>query len=219
MELELHQFKTFKIYQPKDGYRFAAEPFVLTYSLKGFKSKVFVDFGSGCGIIAILLAKNNPESKIIAIEKNQKMIEVIKKNIQINGTSNISISKIEDISTNSVDFFITNPPYFTKEAYRISKFTEEKFEEDGFLNFMIRSARRVLKNKGILKVSYHPTRLIELLETLKDNKFGTKSILPVYGNDKSKASFLVIDAMLSGKDYVEFLSPLFLSRDTTWLVM
>ncbi|WP_022669968.1 tRNA1(Val) (adenine(37)-N6)-methyltransferase [Hippea alviniae] len=219
MELELHQFSTFKIYQPKDGYRFAIEPFVLAYNLKGLKSKVFVDFGSGCGIVAVLLAKNNPESRIIAIEKNQNMIEVIKKNIQINGLCNVSVLEIEDVLTNSVDFFISNPPYFKKGAYRISKFIDEKFEEDGFLDFMIKSARRVLKNKGILKVSYHPTRFVELLEVLRKSGFGIKSILPVYGNDKSKASFLVVNAMLSGKDYVEFLPALFLNRDSSWLIM
>jgi len=211
MELILNDFGYFKIYQPKSGYHFSSEPFVLTCDLKFAHSKVFVDFGSGCGIIAVILALKNPSSLVYAVEKNEDYLDIIEKNFTINNIKNAKVVKGgEDIPNNSTDIFLSNPPYFVSGRYRISqKYKLEKFEVEP-VGSIVKVAKRVLKNKGILRVSFHPTRIFELFETLKLNSFGIKSVIAVHGNSQKSASFLIVEAKLASQDFVVFKPPIFL---------
>ncbi len=201
MEIELTVLDSLTIYQPKHGYRFSIEPFVLTHNINNKKGTV-VDFGSGCGIISIILAKNNPKLQIYAVENNFEMLELIKKNIDVNNISNVTVTdSVKNIETNSIDMIISNPPYFKKDSYRDSKrFFSEKFENQP-INKILKNFRRIIKNKGWLIISYHPTRLIELINRLNDCGFGIKKIKPVYGNRKRDATFLIVSSQFNAKNY------------------
>ena len=78
---------------------------------------IIMDFFAGIGYFAIQLAKSYPETHIIAIDKNPDSIEYLKKNIKLNGISNIevinddcrNINKISDVIHlgyigNTIDF-------------------------------------------------------------------------------------------------------------------
>ena len=212
-DVVLNAFDNFKVYQPNKGYHFSFEPFVLSKNLVFKAPKKIVDFGSGCGIIAIIISLNNPNSTVYAIEKNEDLREIIEENIKLNGIENIKVlSSIDMLEINSIDYFITNPPYFRIGSYRPSKnFFEEKFESDS-LDKIIRHAKRVLKNKGTVKLSFHPSRFIELIQVLNDNNFGIKIIQPVYGNIDKKASFIIVEANLSSISHVEFKPPVILNN-------
>ncbi len=215
MELLLHDFGHFKIYQPKDGYHFSYEPFILTMNLKSKSNKKIIDFGSGCGVIAVIVALQNPKSFVYAIEKYEKYIDIIKKNFRVNNIKNAKVLKqIDDIQINSIDYFITNPPYFTKDKFRPSKkYFNERFENED-LSQIILYAKRLLKNKGVLKLTFHPNRFIELVEILKINNFGIKTIQPAYGNVHKKASFVLVEARLASPSHVEFKPPVILDSYT-----
>ncbi len=210
-KLVLNDFGYFKIYQPKYGYHFSSEPFVLTCDLEFSQPKVFVDFGSGCGIMAVILALKNPGSFVYAVERSEDYLEIIEKNFIMNGIKNAKAVKSEkDIPANSIDFFLSNPPYFVPERYRVSqKYKLEKFEIES-IDSIVKMAKRVLVNKGVLRLSFHPTRMLELVEALKCNSFGLKSITAVHGSPKKSASFLVIEAKLASEDFVVFKPPVFL---------
>ncbi len=214
-DLVLNDFGTLKIYQPKEGYHFSSEPFVLSKDLVFKTPKRIVDFGSGCGIIAVIVSLNNPKSTVYAIEKNKDLRKIIEKNIKLNGIKNVEVLPSTDaLETNSIDYFITNPPYFKIGSYRPSKkFFEEKFETES-LDKIIGYAKRILKNKGTIRLSFHPSRFMELIQTLKDTSFGIKTIQPVYGKLNKKASFIVVEASLSSPSHVEFNPPLILDNYT-----
>ncbi len=213
VDVVLNDFEYFKIYQPKSGYHFSSEPFVLTCNFELYKSKVFVDFGSGCGVIAVILALKNPHSFIYAIERNKDYLEIIDTNFKVNGIKNAKVVESEaDIPTNSVDFFLSNPPYFVSERHRVSlKYKLEKFEAEP-VGSLVGVAKRVLLNKGTFKVTFHPTRVLELIEALKLNNFGLKTVIPVYGNLRKDASFLVVESKLATHDFVVFKPPVFLDK-------
>ena len=208
--MELTVLNDLKIYQPKNGYRFSLEPFVLTNNIDLSKN-VIVDFGSGCGIISILLAKRIRECKIYAVETNDDMVSIMKKNISLNDIKNVEIVKdLADIETNSVDLIVSNPPYFLDRHYRESKkFFQEKFETKSLYD-LLKDIRRVVRNKGILRLSYHPTRAVQLINTLDSLNFGVKSITPVYGNKNKKASFIIIDSKFNAKHYTVFENAIYL---------
>jgi len=202
METELTILNSLSIYQPKNGYRFSQEPFVLMKNVELRDGYVFLDYGSGCGIISVLAAKVNGNCLVYSLESNSELKQIIEKNRRLNNLSNLSIiDKTDKLQTNSVDMVVSNPPYFLEGSYRkSSKFFNEKFESVSLVE-MLRDIRRVLKNKGILKMSYHPTRLVELLCKLENFGFGVKYITPVYGNKKKEASFLIVESKLGTKNH------------------
>ncbi|AEA33950.1 tRNA1(Val) (adenine(37)-N6)-methyltransferase [Hippea maritima] len=214
MDLILTKFKGFEILQPRYGYHFSAEPFVLTQNLEFKIPKRIVDFGSGCGIISVIVALKNPNSFIYAIEKNSKYIDIIKKNFKINKINNAIVLRDDrEIETNSIDYFISNPPYFMEGKFRLSKkYLNEKFESYGGEKQFILYAKRLLKSKGTLRFTFHSTRLIEIIDTLRFNKFGIKTIQPVYGNLNKKSPFVLVEAKFASPDYVEIKPPIVLSQ-------
>ena len=214
-DVVLNDFGSFRVYQPQKGYHFSFEPFVLSKNLIFKAPKKVVDFGSGCGIIAVIVSLNNPNATVYAIERNENLRKIIEENVKLNDIKNIKVLSSTDVlETNSVDYFITNPPYFKLGSYRPSKnFFEEKFETES-LDSIIKHAKRILKNKGIIRLSFHPSRFTELIQTLKDNSFGIKTIQPAYGKLNKKASFVVIEASLSSPSHVEFKPPIILDSYT-----
>ncbi len=218
MNLKLTILSIITLYQPSDGYRFSLEPFVIANSIKTKRKHGtglnIVDFGSGSGIIALLVAKRFPSSKLYAVEKNSAFREIIAKNISLNRLENIEIlNDTGSIKPNSIDIVLSNPPYFRSDSYRpSSRHFSEKFDESMGIDLLLSESRKILKNKGVLIISYHPTRLVELITKLKEYKFGTKSITPAYGSKKSQAQFIVVETQFAGKDHTIIKPPVDLEK-------
>ena len=60
------------------------------------ENEVIIDLFSGVGPFSILIAKNNPDAKIFAVDINPVAIEFLKKNIRLNRVDKIIIPLIED---------------------------------------------------------------------------------------------------------------------------
>tara|TARA_Y100001936_G_scaffold217220_1_gene228991 strand:- start:1310 stop:2161 length:852 start_codon:yes stop_codon:yes gene_type:complete len=73
-----------------------------------------LDLGTGCGIIAISIAKHRPLSCITAIDNSMDAIYVAKKNAKSLDTNNINIFKsnwFDKIKEKKFDLIVSNPPY------------------------------------------------------------------------------------------------------------
>ncbi|MGB9755282.1 MAG: methyltransferase [Desulfurella sp.] len=213
MELELCDFKTIKVYQPKVGYRFSFEPFFLANLDIQKHCKVAADIGSGCGIISILLAKKTSIEKIYAVENNLEYIDILNENIRINNVNNIFVThSIENLPNNFLDLVISNPPYYTKSSFRLSKkYETQKFESIPLLE-IIKNVRRKIKHNATLRLSFHTTRLFELLNILDTNKFGVKTIQLVYGNKNKISKVCIVEAKYNSKTYITIEKPIFLEE-------
>ena len=77
-----------------------------------------VEVGVGSGIISIMLAKNLPNAKIIAVDISQKALSVAKRNIEKFGlTQRIELregSLLEPVDE-QIDYLVSNPPYIADD--------------------------------------------------------------------------------------------------------
>jgi len=212
MDLDLCDFESAKFYQPKNGYRFSFEPFVLADINITKRIKQAADIGSGCGIIAILLAKKFSIDRIYAVENNIGFIGIIKENLKLNNINNVEIiDSIDKLPNNSLDLVISNPPYYIKSSFRISKkYETQKFENTSSLIEMLNKMSIKLKNAGVLRLSFHPTRLFELFFELANNNFGVKTIQPIYGNKNKISKACIVEAKKNAKAYITIKKPIFL---------
>jgi len=82
-----------------------------------------IDLGTGSGIIAITLAAECPQLKITAVDSSLKALHTAKKNAQLNQTENIRFihsNWLNQVSNESFDFIISNPPYIDPEDPHLS---------------------------------------------------------------------------------------------------
>ncbi len=91
-----------------------------------------LEIGCGSGIVCISLAKQNPKTKIIAVDINPNAIEDAKKNAKNNNVKiDFRISDLfEKVGGKKFDFILFNPPYLpTTKTQKIK--SELNFAFDG----------------------------------------------------------------------------------------
>tara|TARA_B100000575_G_scaffold46110_1_gene33288 strand:- start:2641 stop:3471 length:831 start_codon:yes stop_codon:yes gene_type:complete len=94
------------------------------------KKYEILDIGTGTGCLAISLAKELKNSKIMAIDISKKAIQVAKKNVNFHNLSNqvnLKISNINKIKK-KFDFVISNPPYIDENQYKNLQIEIRKYE-------------------------------------------------------------------------------------------
>jgi len=70
------------------------------HRFKNIKNDVILDIGANCGLVTIILAKQNPESLIVALEPISELCDIILKNVKDNGITNVTLHN-EALHTNS----------------------------------------------------------------------------------------------------------------------
>jgi release factor glutamine methyltransferase len=92
-----------------------------TLELSKGKDDVIVDVGTGCGNIAVSLAKERPDAKIYAIESSKKALQLARRNASEQGISTITFASgnlftpLEKLHLKEkCDFIVSNPPYVSE---------------------------------------------------------------------------------------------------------
>ena len=108
-----------KVWQDTDSYCFSSDSVVLANTVKAPAGAVVADFGTGCGVIALLVAAKNDVSKIYAIEKQRGLYDLTCENVAFNRMEDRIEPMLADIADaprligrEKLDVVVCNPPYF-----------------------------------------------------------------------------------------------------------
>ena len=114
------------IYQYSDGFSFGTDAVLLSGFIRTRKNSVGAEFGTGTGIIPLLLSMHKEFKKIYALEIQKDYAELARENVAMNGFDH----KVEIIEGNLkdakkllpfyADFVFTNPPYMKKETGKLT---------------------------------------------------------------------------------------------------
>jgi release factor glutamine methyltransferase len=145
-----------------------------------------LDFCTGSGAIAIVLAKNIANSKIIGADISVQALQVAQKNANQNQVPNIAFlgsDRLEALLPAGArfDVMISNPPYISKDE--IAKLPREVLCEpllalnggiDGmdFYRYIIKKARTILCKNALLFLEIHEDRAQDLIKLAR--KFDIK---------------------------------------------
>ena len=111
-----------ELLQPKNGYRFSIDALLLAAFSAEFHPHVWCDLGTGCGVIAVELAKRLPGSVGVAIERQPLLIRCARTNL-----ANWPISLVEgDVRAfpwvaSCLDLVSCNPPFYQSGSGRTNK--------------------------------------------------------------------------------------------------
>lgn len=89
-----------------------------------------LDIGTGTGILAIMIAKLNPEQHVFASDISPEALEVAKENAlnhQVN-VEFIESNLFEHIPQQSFDLIVSNPPYISEDELDLMDDSVKKFE-------------------------------------------------------------------------------------------
>lgn len=85
---------------------------------------LIVDIGTGCGNIAVSLAKELPYARILAVDKSRKALKMAKLNAARQGISSMTFARGSLFSPlkrlrlgRQCDFIVSNPPYIAEEEW------------------------------------------------------------------------------------------------------
>ncbi|MEW6108409.1 MAG: tRNA1(Val) (adenine(37)-N6)-methyltransferase [Nitrospirota bacterium] len=220
MEITLDGVLDIKLYQNRNGYRFSVDP-VLLYSFVNVKyAKDIADLGAGSGIIGLMLAKKYKASKVLLIELQESLYRLAENNISINDMGErvrALLADIKDIHRNlqpmSYDLVVSNPPFRKPGSGRVSLAEERAVARHEIaLKFhdLAEAASYLLKARGRFFLIFHPERLLEAVDTLRDKNIEPKRVRFVHNDLEAGSKIVLVEAVKEGRPGIKIERPLFI---------
>ena len=160
---------------------------------------LILDLCTGSGAIAVSLAKNIPNAKIVATDISKKALEIAKQNAKLNGVLNnidfIESNLFDKIKNIKFDIIVSNPPYI--ETDEIKKLPKDVRQEptialdggkDGldFYRKIFAKGNEYLNRQGYLcvEIGYNQKEAVRKIIEKKERYVQTYCIKDLCQNDR-----------------------------------
>ncbi len=190
-----------KIYQFTEGFSFGTDAVLLSGFVQPRKNSVGVEFGTGTGIIPLLLSMHKEFQKIYALEIQSEYARLARENIAMNGFSD----KVEILEGDLkearrhipfyVDFVFTNPPYMKKESGKVNDNEKKRIARHEIhcdIRDVCRSAASLLQDKGDFYCVYRLARMAELFSAMREFDLEPKNIVFVTPKPDSPPDLILV---------------------------
>lgn len=211
-----------KILQPRYGYHFSVDSLLLSDFVRIRKYDHILDIGTGCGIIAMILAKKHSNVKIVAIEIQKDLARIAEKNIRLNhldgqiAVDELDLSKIQvAFSAGSFDHVVANPPYRSPVSGRLCKNSQETFARHEILTDLdqiLSAARYALHPGGRVSLIYPADRAAKLLASMHRLSLEPKRLRMIHPNLNLPAKLILVEGCKDAGEELRVLPPIFLNN-------
>lgn len=206
--------------QNPNGLTFGTDALLLAGFIKRSPSSNAAEFGSGSGIISLLLAKQNKLNHIDAIEIQPEYHSITSRNILLNKLSEKITainSDIRDIN-GTYDVIFSNPPYMKtgngKRNEDNGKYIA-RHEVCGDISEFCNAASRTLKFGGIFYCVYRPDRMADLICAMRNSGIEPKRIIFVYPSLLHKPSLMLVEGKKGAGVGITITKPLIIYKNTS----
>lgn len=222
-EMTLDGIRDIRIYQYRHGYRFSADAVLLSSFIHMRQVANIADLGAGSGIIGLLLARKYPAAQVLLVEVQKSLYSLAEKNIILNSLEDRVRAVHSDIREMkrkmpqmSFDLLVSNPPFRKPASGRLS-IGEEKAvaRHELMLKFsdLVEAASHLLKARGRFCLIFHPERLPEVIDTLRQNLLEPKRIRFVHNDRQATSKIVLIEAVKEGRAGITVEKPLFMYEE------
>ncbi len=213
-----------KIIQRPDMFNFSLDSTLLADFVEPLpKTKAIIDLGTGNAPIPLFLSLKT-SAAITGVEIQENVYDLAKRSVELNHLeSHITIlhHDIKDIhkifANGSFDIVTCNPPFFKfKESSNTNKSdykTIARHEVLITLDDIIKEAKRLLKTKGSLYLVHRTERLIEIIDSLKQQQFSIKRMRFVYPKKGQESNMVLIEASNNGNTSLTMMEPLYVHQE------
>lgn len=217
-QLDDLQLRGMKILQKRQGFRYGMDA-VLLADFAGVRPRDCVaDFGTGTGILPLLLYGRGKGARFDALEIQADMAEMAARSMALNGLEGVvrvhalPVAQAEAvISPCSLDAIVCNPPYGApgttlknpSDALRLARHQDGQ----GLLAWF-RMAHRLLKGKGRMAIVYPAPRMLEAMDLMQQAHLTPKRFRLVYPAQDRPANLVLLEAVKDAKPMLHPEPPL-----------
>jgi tRNA1Val (adenine37-N6)-methyltransferase len=194
-----------RIIQKREGYRFNIDSLLLVDFLNIKSSGKIIDIGTGSGIIPILISLKYKNLKLYALEVQEDLFDIAKRNFQINNVHvQIALGNVKDVKKIYIhqyfDYVVINPPYFKEGNYKNIQEKIARSEALATLEDFIYGSWYLLKNKGKLYLINITERFSETVSLLKKYNLHPKRYRFIHPSINEKATHFLVEASKNAKE-------------------
>ena len=225
--LTLDELKRFRLslLQPKDGYRFPLDPLLLSDFSQAATEQTIADLGTGCGVMALVLACMAPEARVLAIEKEPPMAALARQNVSRNNLDG-RVQVLHDdllhirshLPVSCCDLVVSNPPYRKQGRGRLNPHPGRmagRHETSAGVEDFLAAAKYLVKPSGRICIVYHPARLPEFMAAATALKLSVRRLRMVHGTPGADAKVFLAELTKGGRIWeTQLLSPLVVRTDS-----
>ena len=218
---EIPEFNVF-LRQPKNGYRYNMDPFILVDFINLEDEETTMDLGTGVGIMPLLLARRFPDTgQFTGVEIQPELAKIAIGNIKQNGLQE-RISIIQEdyrdyrriAPPSSFSIVIANPPYYPSHQGRLNTCRQKaiaRHELTTDLDILIEAAAFFLEPGGRFFVSYPAERLPAIVTACSKRKLTPKKLQCIHARTTQAAELVLLQARQNGKEGLQISPPRFLN--------
>ncbi|MFZ2538167.1 MAG: methyltransferase [Oscillospiraceae bacterium] len=200
-------------------HRFGTDAFLLANFANPRKKDLVCDLGTGCGIIPMIMSKENRPKKVYGIDIQEQAIEQFKLSVENSTLDNEVIPMLGDLRALSnlefgqFDLVTCNPPYKASNAGILSELTAEQIARHEVLcviDDVCKAAKKLLKYGGRLCICQRPERLADVITAMKLNDIEPKLLRFVSKTSEQAPWLFLIEGKKSSKPFMKVMPNLYI---------
>ncbi len=219
-----------RIKQSRSGYRFSMDAIMIASQAEIHAGDRVLDLGTGCGVIALILAYLHPGITIYGVEIQKNQADIAESNVRNNHLEDRVTILNQDIKTlslsmisGSVDVVICNPPHIRQSCGRINpnrQLAISRHEIRITLDELMRAAEMMLGRSGRLSMVYPAERLVDLTERMRFYGIEPKKIRALYTKKGACAKRILMEGVKGGRPGITITQPVVIhNSDGTYTEM
>ena len=221
--LEDLQIGGLKLIQKKKNFRYGMDAVLLADFADIRPRDTVVDFGTGTGILPLLLIGRGKGQRFTAIEIQGEMTEMARRTMTMNQLDDrVTILQADAadapgiLGNCSVEAVVCNPPYGMpgrSMRNRRPELTMARHQDKETLGRLFTSAFRILKGKGKLFLVYPAAQMFSLMTELRAAHLEPKHFRLVYPDAKHGANLVLMEAVKDARPLLLPMPPLIVCQE------
>ena len=201
--------------QPREGYRYSLDPFLLADNITAESAHRIADLGTGNGILPLLLSKLFPRGEcwgldiqrepLVCALKNCEKLETRPRFIQSDLRQASSLLK-----ANAFNLVVSNPPYRKAGSGRLNRVGAKaiaRHEISLTLDELAHAASHLLTDGGEFCLIHLAERSEEVLDVVRAKRLAPKTVRFLHSKSGENPFRVIVNCVKNGKDDVTLLPP------------
>ncbi len=212
------QFAGLKILQKTAGFRFGMDAVLLSDFVRAEAQATVADFGTGTGILPLLMWGRGKGQRFEAFEIQREMADMARRSVALNGLSariRVHEASVEEapslLAPGSVDVIVCNPPYgmpgATLHNPGLSKDLARHQDPRG-LKPWFTAAYRLLRGRGRMALIYPAPMMLSLMNDLSRAALIPKRFRMIYPRVDKPANLVLVEAVKDARPTLQPEPPL-----------
>ena len=201
------------LYQPQVGYCYNSDSIFLYDFISSLKPRgKMLDVGAGCGVVGLLVARDNPKVALEAVEKQDAFVEYASINARVNKIEYTMYHGdfLEFDETRKYDYIISNPPFYHEGATRSEDemISHARYNINLPLESFFKKVSRLLKPNSHFVFCYDASQFFLICAALDKVKLRVVDVRFVHPKKERGASLVMLHVRNGSKSLMKVLPPL-----------